>query len=207
MGLADEVLALHDAIQYVLLVENRAGEMHIVGQAGRNNSSPVEAMTEAEKDSIVAPAMILGAASQIGKVWRYGELRLVGMLYTQLASLCAPVDDDTYLMLTTTTENLPAVMNTVQQALPSLMRKRATPTQTLAISSAVEVDQAVRSFFANTRLCEPNLVRMDHAILNPNDQRWQVAGSYRPSHAIRSKHYQIELDAKTGAVTRFETGA
>jgi hypothetical protein len=201
MGLADEVLALHEAIQHVLLVENRAGEMHIVGQAGRNNSSFMEGMTEAEKDSI------LGAASQVGKIWRYGELRLVGMLYTQLASLCAPVDEDTYLMVTTTNENLSAVMNSVQQALPNLIRKQIAPTQTLAISSAVEVDQAVRSFFANTRLCEPNLVRMDHAILNPSDQRWQVAGSYRPSHAIRSKHYQIELDARTGAVTKFETRA
>jgi hypothetical protein len=204
MGLADEVLALHDAIQHVLLVENREGEMHVVDQAGRKSASFFEAVDESEKDSILAPAMILGAASQVGKFWRYGELKLVGMLFEELASIFAPIDDDSYLMVTTSIPSLPNVMNIVQDALPALTRKQSALTQPLAIDSANAVDQAVRSFFANTNLCEPNLVHMDHAVLNPDDRRWQVAGSFRPTHAIRSKRYQIELDAKTGAVTKFE---
>jgi hypothetical protein len=179
--------------------------MHVVGQAGRKTSSFFEAISDAEQDSVLAPTMILGAASQVGKIWRYGELMLVGMLYNQLAAVCAPVDEDTYLMVTTSNENLSVIMNIIREALPNLMRRGVTPTQRLVINSAIEVDQAVRSFFVNAKLCEPNLVHMDRAILIPNERRWEVEGSYRPSHTIRAKHYQIELDARTGAVTKFET--
>jgi len=207
VGLAGEVLALHDAIRDVLVVENRAGDMHVIDQAERIAPSFEESLEGAGKDSIVAPTLILGAASHVGKVWRSGELSLIGMLYDQLGILCAPVDENTYLMATTSSQSLLEVSKTVHEALPSLIRKRFPAPSPLAVGSASDADQAVRSFFGNTRLSEPNQVHMDQAILNSADHSWQVSGSYRPTHALRSKHYRIELDAKTGAVTKFEAVA
>jgi hypothetical protein len=202
--LAEDVLALHDAIQHVLVVENRAGDMHVVDQAGRSPSPFSENMNGPAKDSTVAPAMILGAASQFGTVWRYGQLRLVGMLYAELGALCAPIDDNSYLMVTTPSEETLTVMNSLQDNLPNLLQTRTPAREKLAIISATDVDAAIRSFFANTKLCDPNQVRMERADLNAERTSWQVAGSYRPPHAIRFKRYSIELDARTGAVTKFD---
>lgn len=207
MGLAEEVLALHDAIQDVLIVENQAGEMHVLERAGRQDTPFPEIIDGPGKDSIIAPAMILGAASQVGKVRGSGQLRLVGMLYAQLGALFVPIEEDSYLMVTTSNENLLDVMKALQDALPKIRLNRYSASEDLVIESALQVDQAVRSFFANTRLSEPNQVHMDHANLNNNGLSWQVAGSYRPAHAIRSKRYRIELDARTGAITKFEATA
>lgn len=204
MGLADEVLALHDAIRDVLIVENRAGDMHVIDQAGRIDYAFSEAMDGAGKDVIIAPTMILGAASQVGRVRKSGQLKLVGMLYAQLGAIFAPLDDNSYVMVTTSNENLPEIMKVIQEELPNVIRRRYPAEEVPAIQSAVDVDEVVRSFFARTRISEPNQVQMDHAALNGNGHSWQVSGSYRPPHAIRSKRYRMELDARNGAVTKFE---
>lgn len=207
MGLAEEVLALHDAIDEVLIVEDRAGDVHVVDRAQRNGPSVFEAMKDGGKDSMFGPTLILGAATQVGNAQKSGQLRLVAMQYAQLGVVCVPIDDNSYLMAKTSNEYLLEVMKAVGEALPHMTRRRPTSPETLALDSALDADRAVRSFFASTNLCEPNHIHIDHAILNTNDQCWQVAGSYRPAHAIRSKRYQIELDARTGAVTKFETRA
>jgi len=205
LGLAEEVLALHAAILRVLIVENRAGEIRIVGQAGKNGHQFLDAASEREKENLVfGPAMILGAASQVGNANSAGELKLVGMLYEQRAAVCIPIDADTYLMVTTANENFLEVMNTLQHSLPDILRKRYLRPEHLAVNSAIDVDQTMRTFFANARLCEPNNVHMEDATLNTSGQTWQVSGSYRPTHAVRSKRYYIEIDAKTGAVTKFQ---
>ena len=208
MGLADEVLALHGAIREVMVVENRAGEMHVADRAGRNDHPLFDAVNERERDTVVvAPTMILGAASQIGNIQKAGELRLVGMLYEERGALFAPINDDSYLMVTATNENFLEVMITLERALPNILQKRYFTSERLAINSAIDADQAVRSFFGNTRLCEPNSVHMEDATLNTTERSWQVSGSYRPAHAVRTKRYYIELDAKTGAVTKFQARA
>jgi hypothetical protein len=205
VGLAGEVLALHVAIQDVLIVENRAGQLLLADQAGRNDHSFLEAVNERERDAIlVAPGLILGAASQTGNVQKAGELRLVGMLYDNLGILCVPVNNDSYLMATTTNESLLDVMKALQKMLPTMLERRTFAPETLAINSAVQADQTVRAFFAKTRLCEPNSVRMEDATLDSRERFWQVSGSYRATHAVRSKRYYIELDARTGAVTKFQ---
>ena len=206
MGLADTVLALHDTIREVIIVENRAGELRVVDQAARNGHSLLDAANDRDREAfVVAPTMILGAASQVGKIQKAGELRLVGMLYGELGVLCVGIDDDSYLMVTTSNESLAEAMSTLQRELPNLMRKPNFSSEKLAINSAIEADQAVRSFFVTTRMCEPNHVQMVDATLNVTEHSWQVSGSFRPTHAVRTKRYRIELDAKTGAVTKFQT--
>ena len=206
LGLAEEVLALHDAIREVTIVENRAGELHVTDRAGRNDRPLFDAENERERDVVVvAPTMILGAASQIGNIQKAGELRLVGMLYKERGALFAPINEDSYLMVTTSNEALPDVMQTLQRQLPNLTRKTNFSSEKLAINSAIEADQAVRAFFANTRMCDPNHVQMDDAVLNTSEHSWQISGSFRPAHGVRTKRYRIELDARTGAVTKFQT--
>jgi len=205
VGLAGEVLALSNGIRDVMLIENRAGELRLVDQAGRTGDSLLDAASDRDRDTIVvAPTMILGAASQVGNIQKIGQLRLVGMVYEQRGVLCVPINAESYLMVTTANESFPEVMSALQRWLPSVMRKRYFASDSLVIDSAIAADQTVRSFFANTRLCEPSSVHMEDAILNANEHSWQVSGSYRPPHAVRSKRYYIELDAKTGAVTKFQ---
>lgn len=205
MGLAEELLALHDAIEEVLIAENRAGEIRLVGQAVRNGPSVLETMTEAGKESMFGPTLVLGAAEQVGNAQGSGQLKLVGMQYARFGVVCVPIDDNSYLMAKASNENLLEVMKVIGKAMPYMTKKRSTTPETLALGSALDAHQAVRSFFVSSNLCEPNQVHIDHAVLITTDHCWQVGGSYRPFHAIRSKHYQIELDAMTGAVTKFES--
>lgn len=205
MGLAQEVLALHDAIEEVLIVENRAGDVHVADQARRNGRSNRNNLKDAGKDPMFGPTLILGAATQVGDAQKSGQLKLVGMQYARLGLVCVPISDNSYLMATASNESLAEVMKTVGKALPHITRKRPTTAEALALDSALDADQAVRFFFTSTNRCEPNNLHIDHVALNTGDQCWQVAGSYRPPHAIRSKRYQIELDARTGAVTKFES--
>jgi hypothetical protein len=166
----------------------------------------MNAVSQREREIIaVAPTMVLGAASQLGNVKNAGQLKLIGLLYEQRASLCVPLSEDSYIMATTTSEAFLEVMKTLQDRLPMIMQKRSFVPEPLAISSAVDADQAVRSFFANTRLCEPNSVHLEDATLNAGTRSWQISGTYRSAHAVRTKRYYIELDAKTGAVTRFQS--
>jgi hypothetical protein len=205
VGLAEDVLALHSGIRDVMIIENRAGELRVADQAGRDSNSLLDAVNERERDTIVVtPTMILGAASQLGNAQRAGELRLVGMLYEQRGALCVPINADSYLVVTAANESFLEVMNALQRSLPSMMQKRYFTSEPLVINSAIAAHQAVRSFFANTKLCEPRNVRMEDATLKPNEHSWQISGSYRPTHAVRTKRYYIELDAKSGAVTKFQ---
>jgi hypothetical protein len=188
-----------------MVIENHAGELHVSDQAGRNAAPLMNALDEREKEAMaVAPTMILGAGSQVGNVQGAGELRLVGMLYDQLGAVCVPVSDDSCLMVTTSNESFLDVVNSLRQALPKIRLKGSVKSEPLAINSAVDADQAVRAFFAETKIGEPNSIHMEDATLNANQYSWQVSGSYRPFHALRSKRYYIELDARTGAVTKFQ---
>jgi hypothetical protein len=188
-----------------VIIENRAGELHVVDQAARNGNQLLETVTERERDTlIVAPTMIIGAASQVGNLQKAGILQFVGMLYERWGTLCAPLSADSYIMATTTNESFVEVMQTLQHSLPSVLQRQHFRPEPLAIASAIEADQAVRSFFGNTRLCEPSNVHMEDAILNAGTHSWQVSGTYRPTHAVRGKRYYIELDARTGAVIKFQ---
>jgi len=205
VGLAEEVLTLHADLRNVVVIENRAGELHVIDQASRNGNQLLDNVSERERDTlVVAPTMILGAASQVGNLQKAGALQCVGMLYERWGTLCIPLTGDSYLMATTASESFLEVMQTLQRALPNIIQRQHLRPETLAISSAIEADQAVRSFFGNTRLCEPSNVHMEDAILNASEHSWQVSGTYRPTHSVRGKRYYIELDAKTGAVTKFQ---
>ena len=205
MDLADEVLTLHRAILEAMVIENRAGELHIACKATRNDTSLLDAVNDREMEIIVAaPSMVLGAASQIGNVEKAGSLRLVGLLYEQRGSFCVPINRASYLMVATATESFLEVMKTLQDSLPRIMQKRNSVSETEAISSAVQADETVRSFFAITGLSEPSSVHLKSATLDTDKHSWQISGTYRPVHAVRSKGYCIELDARTGAITKFQ---
>ena len=204
MGLAGEVLALHDAIQEVLVIENRAGDVRIIDQAIREGPSLLEAAMGAEKDTILlTPTVVLGVAARLGHIQRVGGLRLVGLLYEQRASVYVPISENSCLMASITKESLREVLQALEGMLPRLVQPDRTA-ESLTISSAVEADHAVQSFFSKTNLCEPSNVRLEDVTLSVNGLVWQVSGTYRPPHALRAKHYNIELDAKTGAVTKFQ---
>jgi hypothetical protein len=205
VGLAGDVLALHRAIQEVTVVETRAGELHVVDQAARNGTRSLEAVSEREREIItVAPTLIFGAASQLGNAENAGRPRLIGLLYERRGTLCVPITEDSFLMTTTASETFLDVMKTLQDMLPKIVQKRDNAPESLTIASAIEADQAIRSFFANTRLCEPDGVQLDDATLNAGEHSWKISGTYHAPHALRSKRYYIELDARTGAVTKFQ---
>jgi len=205
VGLADEVLALHNAILRVMIVETRAGELHVVDEVSRRNPALFNSVSQQANDILlVAPTMILGAAAKIGNLQGTGELSLVGMLYEEQGLICAPVNEATYMLVTTPRESLHGVMETFERTLPRVLDKRSPISRSLAINSAAEADQTVRAFFANIGLCDPTSIRMQDATLNPNDHSWQISGVYRPAHALLSKRYIVRLDARTGAVTTFQ---
>ena len=139
-----------------------------------------------------------------GNLQGSGELSFVGMLYEERGLICASVDAATYMLVITPKESLLRVMEAFEGALPRVLDKQSSVSRPLAINSAAEADQMVRSFFANIGLCDPSSIRMQDATLNPNDHSWQISGVYRPARALLSKRYIVRLDARTGAVTNFQ---
>jgi len=205
VGLAGEVLDLHPAIREAVVVENRGGELHVADEATRNGNSALDLVNEREREILVAaPTVVLGAASQVGNVEEAGRIRLVGLLYEQRGSLFVPIKDGSYLMVTTGTEAFLEVVKTLQDRLPGLMQDRDVVSESSAIGSAIEADQTVRSFFATSRLGEPSSIRLENATLDTNKHSWQISGTYRAPHAVRTKHYYVELDSRNGAVTKFQ---
>jgi len=65
MSLADHVLALHNGINEVFILEDRGGDHVVMAEAARNGLTLLaDSMDRAAKHGFLAPMIILGAASQ-----------------------------------------------------------------------------------------------------------------------------------------------
>lgn len=202
MTFAKQVLAVHDAINEVLIIEDKAGESIIADEAHRSGGLD-SVLGDFDKNAMLVPTLILGAASRL--TGESGPARFVGITYANYGVLFTPIDDKTMLLLTTRPESLSAVTDEVQRALPGLLRRRSMGYEGYAVESAVDVNEVVRSFLATTKLCDPTRAQLKSITKEQNGNLWRASGSYRPWLSLRSLHYEVEIDARSGSVTKFMT--
>jgi hypothetical protein len=198
MVLARSVLALHEGIREVFVLEEGAGQYVVVEEATRGGLSLLsESLHEVRKHAHLIPALILGGAAQF--TGDSNGLKLMGILYQNGGVIFTRLGEKKILALSTSPESLYSVMEKVNGSLPGLL-ERESGERAPVVKSAAEADDIARSYLAS-RL--RGSIFVDDVSYREADHQWRVWGSYRSSRWAYSKRFQVELDADTGSVLRF----
>jgi hypothetical protein len=190
MKLTDRILALHDGIREVLILEDRSGHLVVAEEASKGQpmflTRSIDRMTI---NGIVAPQLILGAAEQFTK--SPGSLRFVGIMYEEAGIIFASLPEDRLLAISTDARSLSAGMQAVNDALPSLT-KSFEGGKSGSVKSALDAGETAKAYVAKTT--GSSTTRVDEITYDPHNQRWEVQGSYRPWPLSLSKRYQVEFE-------------
>ena len=199
--LTEEVLALHEGIRQVLVLEEKAGMFIVTEKAGVDEAQrSLDDLDSPVDNGPLAPAVILGAAAQFAK--NPGSLELVAMLYNNEGVLLAYLDDSKLLEVCTDPPSLYDAMRIVKESLPKLVKEHELAGKFGAtIKSATEAEEIARSFVMRTR--KSTNVSINGITHHGADNRWEIQGSYRSSRLSRIKEFQIELNAEDGSLISF----
>lgn len=197
MALARKVLALHDGIREVFVLEHTSGQYAVAEEATRNASILSESLNEVRKHAQLIPVAILGGAAQF--TGDPDSLKLVGILYQSGGVIFTHLGEKKLLALSTSPESLYSVMEKVNKTLPRLLELERGE-GAIGVKSAAEAENIARSYLTSRM---HGSILVDEIAYHETDHRWMVHGSYRPSSWGWSKRFQVELDAGKGSVMRF----
>jgi hypothetical protein len=201
LALADHVLSLHKGIHEVLILEDKAGEYVVIGEASREGVTLLaDNMNIASKARLLGPMIILGSANQLG-----GQAsKLVGIEYEKAGLLFVPLDEDKLLALSTKPESIQDVWQAVRSALPELQqRSHQVPVAFGAVTSTFEAEARARYFITERFPRESSRIVVSEVSFREADQQWQVYGSFRSGFWSLSRKFLVEIDARDGSVKRF----
>jgi hypothetical protein len=204
LKLTEDVLALHDGIREVLILEERAGQHVIVEEATRQGAarSLSARLDELSGGVSLAPNIILGASEQFGG--EPGGLKLVGMLYKKNGVVLCNLTEFRVLAISTSPESFYMVMEVMSKSLPRLVEESELHVKEGAVRSAAVAEDIAR-FFLEGKIHGPLYLSIDDVAHRAINRRWEVHGTYRTPRAITSKRFQIEIDAENGSVMRFSS--
>jgi hypothetical protein len=199
MRLTEQVLALHDGIREVFLLEERAGLFVVAEEATRDKAAILSnSINEMTRNGTLAPAVILGAATQFSKT--ASSLRLVGILYGDVGIMFAYVNENKLLAISTEPSSFSNAMQLVNDALPGLIKEIERKTLG-AVKSVVDAGEIARAYVAKTS--NSSRVFINEITYRAANHRWEVHGSYRSSRVTPSKEFQLEVDGDDGAIMSF----
>jgi hypothetical protein len=203
MGLAEKVLALHEGIREVFILEERAGQFVVVEEATRDKpailSNDLSAVTKGVE---IAPALILGAAAQYSKT--PGSLRTVGMLYTDLGIILAYLDESKLLSISTEPSSFSAAMQQVNDALPGLIKELETVGKgPSGVKSVTEAGQIARNYV--TKESKASRIILNEVTYRAANHLWEIHGTYRSSRVLPSREFELEVDGEEGAIMGFRS--
>lgn len=201
--LTDEILVLHPGILKVFTLEERDGKLVVIEEAVKGGNEKVAfEIDESLKSGTLTPLVILGAATEFNK--NSSALKLVGFLYANGGVIFAQIREDRVLAVCTEASRFHETMQTLNGALPSLIREFAAPPLSVGyVKSAEGAEEIARTYVA--RASGSSQVLIDRVTLNQLSRMWEIRGSHRPSSLARSKKFQVQLDAETGAVIGFSS--
>jgi hypothetical protein len=199
--LTDEVLVLHPAILKVFMLEERDGKLFVVEEAAQpGNGKLAYEIDESLRSGALTPLLILGAATEFNK--NTSILKLVGFLYANGGVIFTHISDDRLLAICTDAPRFHEAMQILNGALPSLVRELAPPLRPGGyVKSAEGAEEITRTYVA--RASRSSQVSVDEVTLNQAKRMWEIHGSHRSSPLTRSRKFQLQLDAETGAVIGF----
>ncbi len=201
MALADHVLALHNDIHEVIVLEAKAGEFVVVGEASKEGEAFLaDNMNSSNKTRLLAPMVILGSATQlVGQ-----QSKLVGIEYETGSLLFVPLDEDKLLALSIRADSIQDVWQTVRSALPELQRRsHEVPVAFGEVTSTVEAEARARYFITERFPRESSRIVVGEVSFREIDHQWQVYGSFRARLWNLSRRFLVEIDARDGSVKRF----
>ena len=201
MRLTDEVLVLHPAILKVFMLEERDGKLLVVEEAVKpGNGKLAYEIDESLRSGALTPLLILGAATEFNK--NSSILKLVGFLYANGGVIFTHLTEERLLAICTDASRFHEAMQTLNGALPTLIRELTPPLrQTGYVKSAEGAEEITRTYVA--RASKSSQVLVDEVALNQARRMWEIHGSHRSSPLTRSRRFQLQLDAETGAVIGF----
>lgn len=152
-GLAEQILALHVGIREVLILEERGSHFIVTEEATSKGAANATGMVnQLTADAMLAPQLILGAAGRFSKTPE--SLRLVGLLYDQEGILFTYLNEDRLLAITTEPAGFSEVMQTVNDALPDLVKQLDVGARTMgAVKSVVDAGEIARTYVARASGC------------------------------------------------------
>jgi len=199
--LTDEVLALHSGILKVFMLEERDGKLLVMEEAAKpGNGKLAYEIDESLRSGALTPLLILGAATEFNK--NSSILKLVGFLYANGGVFFVHICEDRLLAICTDASRFHEAMQTLNGALPSLIRELAPHLRSAGyVKSAEGAEEITRTYVA--RASKASQVSVDEVTLNQTRRMWEIHGSHRSAALTRSRKFQLQLDAETGAVIGF----
>jgi hypothetical protein len=199
--LTDEILVLHPAILKVFMLEERDGKLVVAEETAKpGNGKLAYEIDESLRSGALTPLLTLGAATEFNK--NSSVLKLVGFLYGNGGVIFVHISENRLLAICTEASRFHEAMQILNGALPSLIRELATPLRpTGYVKSAEDAEEITQTYVA--RASKSSYVSVDEVILNQTRRMWEIHGSHRSSPLTRSKKFQLQVDAETGAVIGF----
>ena len=183
------------------MLEERDGKLLVVEEAAKpGNGKLAYEIDESLRSGALTPLLILGAATEFNK--NSSILKLVGFLYANGAVFFVHISEDRLLAICTDASRFHEAMQTLNGALPSLIRELAPHLRSAGyVKSAEGAEEITRTYVA--RASKASEVSVDEVTLNQTRRMWEIHGSHRSSALTRSRKFQLQLDAETGAVIGF----
>ena len=199
MKLAETILALHEQILEVYILEERDGRHIITDEASKSGATLLAGvMEQMGRNAPLSPTIILGAA---GQIIRDGPTRLVGILYAGGAVILSPISEGSLAMLSTTSSSLFNVMQKLSEALPKILKQSIGELN--AVNSASEAEDVVTTFLAR-RAGASARVHVDEVSYQAVDEFWKVSGYFQSRRWQKEKFY-AEVNAQDGFIQKYSS--
>ena len=200
--LAESILALHEDILEVYVMDERDGRHLVVEEASRSGASLLaDGMILMGRQAPLSPAIILGAADQL---LRDKSTKLVGVLYGGGGIVLAPINERRLFVASTTSPSLFSVMQRIEEALPRITLTQEAGSEN-AVNSAGEAEARAVEFLAN-RLHGESRIRVDQVESDGVSRSWIVIG-YFQSMLRRKRRYEVRVCAKDGTILKYTSSS
>ena len=199
LKLAESILALHQDILEVYIIEERDGQNVVTDEASKSGASLLaEGMNQMGTNAPLSPSIILGAAGQILQGSK--PTKLVGILYAGGGVVMSPIDETTLFVASTTPSSLFDVMSRLADSLPRITQGRGTVN---AVNSASEAEDRAITFFAKPPQQSYSSIHIDEVAYQNTEQIWSIRGWLQTR--IRRRRFQISVAARDGAIMKFSS--
>jgi hypothetical protein len=195
LRLAD-VLALHEGIIEAFIVEEHSGDHVVVDRASRSDSMPSKTLW-AKHEQLLLPELVLGAVTQFRR--GLSPPKIVGVSYGDMGVLFCHLSDNQTLVLATQPEALSKVMKLAEEYVQKFAETKERIDSNL-IKSAIEAEDIVRGYLLNRRMHGGKSISIDEVSYRESDGRWIVGASFTGVLPLTTKHYSVQIDARSGAI-------
>ena len=185
----------------VLILEERTGRFVVTDSAARAISLLSDRIDETIKNNPLAPAVILGVATNFGI--ESDPPRMVGILYGQGGVMFTSLDDKRILAFSASPTESYSVMRAVNEGLPALKRRYAQDVgkEGVAVTNASDAEATARSFLLN----DLGSARIRVEGISFDGSRWSVSGVFPGTSWIPSRRFSVDVAAVNGAILKYDS--